>query len=278
MKRARFSEEQIIGILKAAEAGGSIRSVCQEHNITEQTFYRWRRKYGGMEVSEAKKLRDLEGEIHVPKNGRDVRFVGARSNHAGAKFIGLPELKTNARCRRSQCLVRHLGAKEREHSLLLTAQTTALSLGEGLQDRLVLLLEFVGMTLSSAATQSGRQLDEVVHDPEVARVVEQAAVGADLTIDPLPELDIGLEFRGAWKITWDGMCGSRSKTADEQGEQQSIHGSLSASPFGRKPANRSGKERISPSGQSLSSREPCRATIYRTRPSPFLQPPRGRQR
>ena len=62
MKRARFSEEQIIGILKAAEAGGSIRSVCQEHNITEQTFYRWRRKYGGMEVSEAKKLRDLERE------------------------------------------------------------------------------------------------------------------------------------------------------------------------------------------------------------------------
>jgi putative transposase len=62
MKRARFSEEQIIGILKAAEAAGNIRSVCQEHNITEQTFYRWRRKYGGMEVAEAKKLRDLERE------------------------------------------------------------------------------------------------------------------------------------------------------------------------------------------------------------------------
>jgi putative transposase len=62
MKRARFTEEQIIGILKAAEAAGNIRSVCTEHNITEQTFYRWRRKYGGMEVSEAKKLRDLERE------------------------------------------------------------------------------------------------------------------------------------------------------------------------------------------------------------------------
>jgi len=59
MKRARFNEEQIIGILKAA---GNIREVCREHNITEQTFYRWRRKYGGMEVSEAKKLRDLERE------------------------------------------------------------------------------------------------------------------------------------------------------------------------------------------------------------------------
>jgi putative transposase len=62
MKRARFTEEQIIGILKAAEAAGNIRSVCAEHNITEQTFYRWRRKYGGMEISEAKKLRDLERE------------------------------------------------------------------------------------------------------------------------------------------------------------------------------------------------------------------------
>jgi len=62
MKRARFSEEQIIGILKAAETAGNVRQVCSEHNVTEQTFYRWRRKYGGMEVSEAKKLRELERE------------------------------------------------------------------------------------------------------------------------------------------------------------------------------------------------------------------------
>jgi putative transposase len=62
MKRARFSEEQVIGILKAAETSGNIRSSCAEHNITEQTFYRWRRKYGGIEVSEAKKLKELERE------------------------------------------------------------------------------------------------------------------------------------------------------------------------------------------------------------------------
>ena len=62
MKRARFSEEQIIGILKAAEAAGNTRDVCRESNISEQTFYRWRRKYGGLEVSEAKKLRELERE------------------------------------------------------------------------------------------------------------------------------------------------------------------------------------------------------------------------
>ena len=62
MKRSRFTEEQIIGILKAAEASGNARAVCQEHNISEQTFYRWRRKYEGMDVSEARKLRELERE------------------------------------------------------------------------------------------------------------------------------------------------------------------------------------------------------------------------
>ena len=62
MKRSRFSEEQIIGILKAAETSGNARAVCQEHNISEQTFYRWRRKYEGMDVSEARKLRELERE------------------------------------------------------------------------------------------------------------------------------------------------------------------------------------------------------------------------
>jgi putative transposase len=80
MKRARFSEEQIIGILKAAEASGNIRSSCAEHNITEQTFYRWRRKYGGMEVSEAKKLKDLERENSelkrmVAEQALDIRML-----------------------------------------------------------------------------------------------------------------------------------------------------------------------------------------------------------
>ena len=60
--RKRFSEEAIVRILKEAEGGDEIREVCRRHNITEQTFYRWRRKYGGMEVAEARKLRDLERE------------------------------------------------------------------------------------------------------------------------------------------------------------------------------------------------------------------------
>ena len=62
MKRKRFSEEQIIGILKESEAGANNLDICRKHGITEQTFYRWRSKYGGMQISEAKKLRELEGE------------------------------------------------------------------------------------------------------------------------------------------------------------------------------------------------------------------------
>ena len=62
MKRKRFTEEQIIGILKQAEAGGSNQEICRKNGITEQTFYRWRSKYGGMQVSEAKRLKELETE------------------------------------------------------------------------------------------------------------------------------------------------------------------------------------------------------------------------
>ena len=62
MKRKRFTEEQIIRILKEGDAIGNVREVCRQYNVTEQTFYRWRNKYGGMEVSDAKKLRGLEKE------------------------------------------------------------------------------------------------------------------------------------------------------------------------------------------------------------------------
>ena len=62
MRKRRFSEEQIIGVLKAAEAGMAVKEVCRQHGVTEATYYRWKKKFGGMEVSEAKRLRDLEAE------------------------------------------------------------------------------------------------------------------------------------------------------------------------------------------------------------------------
>lgn len=61
--KKRFSEEQIIGILREGEADGVvIREVCRRHNITEQTFFRWRLKFGGMTVPDARRLKDLESE------------------------------------------------------------------------------------------------------------------------------------------------------------------------------------------------------------------------
>jgi putative transposase len=62
MKTGRFSESQIIGILKQQEAGMKTGDICREHGISQATFYNWKSKYGGMEVSDVKRLRDLEQE------------------------------------------------------------------------------------------------------------------------------------------------------------------------------------------------------------------------
>jgi putative transposase len=62
MRKSRFSEEQIIGILKEHQAGLSAAELCRKHGISDATFYKWRSRFGGMEVSEAKRLRALEDE------------------------------------------------------------------------------------------------------------------------------------------------------------------------------------------------------------------------
>lgn len=62
MKRSGFSEEQIIGILKEHQAGLGAKELCRKHGVSDATFYKWRSKYGGMEVSDAKKLKALEAE------------------------------------------------------------------------------------------------------------------------------------------------------------------------------------------------------------------------
>lgn len=60
--KKRFSDEQIINILKEQEAGFPVKEIIRRHGISEQTFYRWKSKFGGMEVSDAKRLRELESE------------------------------------------------------------------------------------------------------------------------------------------------------------------------------------------------------------------------
>ena len=74
MKQGQFSQEQIVGILHQAEKGEkTIQAICREHGLTETTFYRWRKAYGGMSVSEAQRLKELERE-----NSRLKRLLAER--------------------------------------------------------------------------------------------------------------------------------------------------------------------------------------------------------
>lgn len=70
MRKNQYNEEQIIGILREAEGDTPVKAVCAKHNVSEATFYKWRAKFGGMDVNEARRLRVLEEE-----NGRLKRAV-----------------------------------------------------------------------------------------------------------------------------------------------------------------------------------------------------------
>jgi putative transposase len=63
MKRSKFTERQILGILKAQESGRSIADICREHGISQPTFYQWKSKYSGMEVAQLKRLKEMETEL-----------------------------------------------------------------------------------------------------------------------------------------------------------------------------------------------------------------------
>lgn len=83
MKRKRFSEEQIIGILKEADAGAVVLDLCRKHGMSSATFYAWKSKFGGLELSEAKRLRALEDE-----NARLKRLLAdAMLDNAGLKDL-----------------------------------------------------------------------------------------------------------------------------------------------------------------------------------------------
>ena len=62
MRKSRFSEEKIIALLKEVESGSKVADVCRRHGVSEQTYFRWKRKYGGLDVNEARRLKSLEEE------------------------------------------------------------------------------------------------------------------------------------------------------------------------------------------------------------------------
>jgi putative transposase len=63
MKRSRYSEEQVVGILREAQGGMTVKAVCAKHNVSEQTLYNWKRKYQGMEMSDVRAMRAMTEEI-----------------------------------------------------------------------------------------------------------------------------------------------------------------------------------------------------------------------
>lgn len=85
--RKRFTEEQIIGVLKRVEGGATPKDVCREFGIAMQTLYAWKRKFGGMEVSDAKKLRVLEAEntklkrmvANLMMDNEDLRLINSKN-------------------------------------------------------------------------------------------------------------------------------------------------------------------------------------------------------
>ena len=76
MKQSRFTEEQIIGILKEHETGVSVADLCRKHGVSDATVYKWKARFGGMDVSEAKRLADREAVAHLMA-GHGMSEVGA---------------------------------------------------------------------------------------------------------------------------------------------------------------------------------------------------------
>ena len=108
MKKSRYTEEQIVGVLKECEAGLDTAELCRKHGISQQTFYRWKAKYGGLEVSDAQRLRQLEEENRklkqlVAEQALDIVGIKAvlakkwQAHRRNGKWCGCFERRRSAR-------------------------------------------------------------------------------------------------------------------------------------------------------------------------------------
>jgi putative transposase len=120
MRKSRFSEEQIIGILKRVERGQALADVCRELGISEGTYYRWKAQYGGLEVSQLRRLRQLEAENQKLKqvvadltlDNRALKDIASKSRYV-AHDISSDENAARSRLRRAFAVPQH---GERVHS------------------------------------------------------------------------------------------------------------------------------------------------------------------
>ena len=122
MKRKQFSEEQIIGILKEAEAGAVVTELCRRHGMSSATYYAWKGKFGGLEVSDAKRLRVLEDE-----NGKLKRLLAeAILDNAGLKDLLSKKMVAPAAKREAVAhLQATLGMSERRACAVVGADRTS---------------------------------------------------------------------------------------------------------------------------------------------------------
>jgi len=176
---------------------------------------------GGLDVGQRDQLRrhPLLGEHLL-----DVRAPLAGADQAGAELVGLSELEAYVAGGGAQRRVRGALGPEREHALGLGRQTGALSRGQLLQDRRVAALGLLDAPLALARREALREANHLVHHVEAVAVVDQAAVGVDLAVDPQPEADVRLQALRPRQRLGAGVEARQQPEPGEDEDDEAEHG------------------------------------------------------